>query len=216
MKELVDKVPCLSVKRDDDDGPKNDLQEDLGGGGFLNNNVLYIGDSLFADLVDAKREYGWKTAGVLAELTEELKGMKKPDTMATKKTIEILISTLRLSQEFMKSERTQEDLKLLDALEGEVSLARDRLNACAGNSRFGSIFKARHQSSLFSASLTRYCDLYVGSVVDFLGYSLQHRFYPSNKGLGHEQEISETDNLVLFGFNDDLDEWEDDDNFDLV
>ena len=26
-------------------------------------NVLYIGDSLFADLVDAKREFGWITAG---------------------------------------------------------------------------------------------------------------------------------------------------------
>lgn len=24
-------------------------------------NVLYIGDSLFADLVDAKREFGWTT-----------------------------------------------------------------------------------------------------------------------------------------------------------
>ena len=27
-------------------------------------NVLYIGDSLFADLVDAKRQFGWTTAAV--------------------------------------------------------------------------------------------------------------------------------------------------------
>lgn len=218
LKELVAKTPCLKITTKDE-GPKNDLQADVGGGGILNSNVLYIGDSLFADLVDAKREYGWKTAGVLAELEGELKGMKKPDTMATKKSIEILLSTLRLSQEFMGAERTVEDLILLDALEQEVSHARDRLNACAGNSKFGSIFKARHQPSLFAQSLRRYCDLYFGSVVDLLDYSFQHRFYPTNKGLGHEEDgLSETDNLVLFGFQDTLEEWEtdDDDEFRVI
>ena len=208
--QLVAKTPCLNIKPLDD-GPKNELQADVGGGGILNSNVLYIGDSLFADLVDAKREYGWKTAGVLAELEGELQGLSKPDTQATRKTIEILLSTLRLTQELMGSPRTEDDLKLLDSLEQEVSSSRDRLNVCAGNSKFGSIFRARHQPSLFAQSLRRYCDLYCSSVVDFLGYSFDHRFYPGNSGLGHEQDSSETDSLVLFGFEDDLDEWEDED-----
>jgi len=32
-----------------------------GGTALASPNVLYIGDSLFADLVDAKREFGWTT-----------------------------------------------------------------------------------------------------------------------------------------------------------
>jgi predicted HAD superfamily phosphohydrolase YqeG len=38
------------------------------GNNLASPNVLYIGDSLFADLVDAKRDFGWTTAGVTPEV----------------------------------------------------------------------------------------------------------------------------------------------------
>merc|ERR1711862_366418 len=47
----------------------NDMQKDE----FLRSpNVLYIGDSLFADLVDAKREFGWTTATITPEIGDEI------------------------------------------------------------------------------------------------------------------------------------------------
>jgi 5' nucleotidase family len=37
-------------------------------------HTLYTGDSLFADLVDAKREFGWTTAAVTPELRGSMNG----------------------------------------------------------------------------------------------------------------------------------------------
>ena len=66
LRELVRLTPALKAKKD----PKSDdLNLNL-----LNTNVLYLGDSLFADLVDAKREYGWLTAAILRELKDEVSG----------------------------------------------------------------------------------------------------------------------------------------------
>jgi len=55
--------PYQAISEDDD------VQSQVTGGSSLASpNVLYIGDSLFADLVDAKREYGWTTAAVAPEV----------------------------------------------------------------------------------------------------------------------------------------------------
>ena len=122
----------------------------------------------------------WYTAGVLSELREESLALLEPQYIASKKTIDILLSCLRLSQEFMAPTRTAEDKRVLDALEVQVSKARDRMNGFMGNDKFGSIFSARHQPSLFSASLKRYCDLYFSSVEALENYSPEQRFYPDS------------------------------------
>ena len=47
----------------------DDVQmQNAGGGSLTSPHVLYIGDSLFADLVDAKRDFGWTTAAVTPEV----------------------------------------------------------------------------------------------------------------------------------------------------
>jgi len=43
-----------SSQESDDPPPYDDIYSPL-----TSPNVMYIGDSLFADLVDAKREFGW-------------------------------------------------------------------------------------------------------------------------------------------------------------
>lgn len=45
-----------------------DEEAEFEGSSLLSPNVLYIGDSLFADLVDAKRDFGWTTAAVTPEV----------------------------------------------------------------------------------------------------------------------------------------------------
>lgn len=47
----------------------------MSGDSFMNNSllgVLYVGDNLYADLVDARRSHGWQTACVIAELEHEI------------------------------------------------------------------------------------------------------------------------------------------------
>lgn len=150
--------------------------------------VLYIGDSLFADLVDAKREYGWLTAAVTPEVGDEMKVQQTAEYVLVQRTIDLLLNALRLIQtELGAVERTSEDLAVLDFLERMVSKWRDRETALLGNP-FGSVFRARYQPSLFAHSLRRYCDLYMASISSLRLYSPQHRFYPESdfRLLAHE------------------------------
>jgi len=89
--------------------------------------VLYIGDSLFANLVDAKREYGWLTAAVTPEVGDEMEVQQTGEYILVERTIDFLLNALSLVQsELGAVERTLEDLVVLDALERMVSKWRDR------------------------------------------------------------------------------------------
>jgi len=151
-------------------------------------NVLYIGDSLFADLVDAKRQYGWTTAAVTPEVGYELEIQNQADFVLSQQAIDTLLNALRLMQDELGTAlRTEEDISVLNELERMVSLWRDRETSLLGNP-FGSVFRARYQPSLFAHSLRRYCDLYMTSVSSLRFYSPQHRFYPeqTHRLLAHE------------------------------
>lgn len=79
---------------------------------LASSKVLYIGDSLFADLVDAKREYGWLTAAVTPEVGDEMTVQSESDYILVERTIEFLLNALRLLQaELGPSERKEEDLE---------------------------------------------------------------------------------------------------------
>ncbi|KAL3782877.1 hypothetical protein ACHAW5_004007 [Stephanodiscus triporus] len=121
--------------------------------------VLYIGDSLFANLVDAKKEYGWLTAAVTPEVGDEMEVQQTGEYILVERTIDFLLNALRLVQsELGAVERTLEDLVVLDALERMVSKWRDRETALLGNP-FGSVFRACYQPLLFAHFLRCYCDL---------------------------------------------------------
>lgn len=177
-------------------GAKKDLSpEASGSNSSTTSQVLYIGDSLFADLVDAKREFGWITAAVTPEVGWEMQRESKTQFVQTQRSIDVLLNALRLVQEEMGPVgRSDEDMNLLDNLERLVSKWRDRETKLLGNS-FGSIFRARHQPSLFAHSLRRYCDLYMSSISNLRHYSPQHRFYPEQGArlLAHEIQGGNSD-----------------------
>lgn len=159
-------------------GDKGDDEVESMGPLNLNSNVLYIGDSLFADLVDAKREYGWITAAVTPEVGFELDVQQSNDHLLAERTIAILLNALRQVQTVVGTRKhTEEDSMVLNRLENLVSRWRDRQTNLLGNP-FGSVFRARYQPSLFAHSLRRYCDLYMNSIGSLRHYSPQHRFYP--------------------------------------
>lgn len=154
-------------------------------------HALYIGDSLFADLVDAKREFGWTTAAVTPEVGYETTIQSNGEFELALKSIDLLLAALRRVQEVLGTGgQTEEDTMMLNSLEDLVSRWRDRETHLLGNP-FGSVFRARYQPSLFAHSLRRYSDLYMTSVSSLRHYSPQHRFYPEQHGrlLAHEINI---------------------------
>lgn len=160
--------------------PLTELQKDE----FLQSpHVLYVGDSLFSDLVDAKREFGWTTAAICPEIATETKIRSSSPYLAVSNTMTLLIDLLRRIQaELGTEERAEEDLLLIDQLERIMSNVRNEQTRLFGNP-FGSIFRARHQPSLFAHHIRRYSDLYMSDIGCFRYYSPQHRFYPDESKL---------------------------------
>lgn len=187
LKELVQcitwRYPLSSFSQDEeDDSPYDDIYSPL-----TSPNVMYVGDSLFADLVDAKREFGWTTAAVTPEVGWEIELQRKTEFIIADRAIEMLLNALRLYQRSLGTGlRSKDDLQVLDEMERIVSKWRDEQTRLLGNP-FGSVFRARYTPSLFAHSLRRYSDLYMSTIASFRHYSPQHRFYPeSPKLLSHE------------------------------
>jgi hypothetical protein len=190
LMRLMDWGPLKGTSDDEEDDDTDHAYDDMTNGPLdkATPNVLYIGDSLFADLVDAKREYGWTTAAVTPEVGYEMQRQNQPDFEMSQQSTELLLNALRTLQDKLGvAIRTEEDLLVLNHLERMVSLWRDRETSLLGNP-FGSVFRARYQPSLFAHSLRRYCDLYMTSVSSLRFYSPQHRFYPeqTHRLLAHE------------------------------
>ena len=184
LTQLIDwRYPLSFSQSDEDDSsPFNDIYSPL-----TSPNVMYIGDSLFADLVDAKREFGWTTAAVTPEVGWEIELQRKTEFIIADKAIEMLLNTLRLYQRSLGTDlRSKDDMEVMDRMERIVSKWRDEQTRLLGNP-FGSVFRARYTPSLFAHSLRRYSDLYMSNVGSLRHYSPHHRFYPEPpRLLSHE------------------------------
>lgn len=157
--------------------------------GFEGKDVLYVGDNLRADLVDARRGHGWHTACIVQELDQELDVQNSAafSSLYFLRTIirkliselqEQVESEVRRSDTFIDNRHPgQNELELLDTLENELKLINNQLST-RFNPHFGSIFRTDGHQTLFAFALRRYADVYTSRATNLLHYSPVHRFFP--------------------------------------
>lgn len=179
---------------------------------FDGSKILYLGDSLFADLVDARR-YGWITGAIVREVRHETRVQNSVEWRREWFILNVLMHCLRLAQDEMgvdvasgeamskrQEPRSADDLELLDALEGLATQWRTKAYSRI-SPQFGSIFRCPldfgTSPSLFALCMRRHVDLYTSRVENFRLYSTDHRFYPtlSDPGNGHVAEAY-SDNVL--------------------
>jgi hypothetical protein len=171
--------------------------------------ILYLGDHLFADLVEARRLYGWLTGAIVREIQQETHVQTTKEWRNARYILTALLHCLRLAQEEMGIDRPEEgqaprspaDIKLLDEIEEIAEEWHAKASACI-NPAFGSIFACSKGVStttptLFSMFMKRHVDLYTSRVTNFRHYSPEHRFYPIASGLGNAHTAEPfTDNVL--------------------
>lgn len=170
-------------------GSAHALQQAMG---WKTGDVLYLGDNLRADLVEARRWHGWHTGCVIDELETEITVQQS----APCKELHFLRSTLRNLMYDLQSEMQRpklqsaklvkvlpgaqfvpEDEALLVTIESELHSINGQLSKVY-NPHFGSVFRTDGHPSQFAFSVLRYVDLYMSNVTNILHYNPQHRFYP--------------------------------------
>jgi len=169
--------------------------------------IIYLGDSLFADLVEARRLYGWTTGAIISEVCHETAVQKGKEWRVAWHVLHALVHCIQLCQDEMGPDPSQgpsvtrqqphsaEDTEVLNRLEHLASEQRVRKDAVM-NTNFGSIFRTSKDDgrtdkpTLFARSLHRYVDFYTSRVENLRLYSVDHRFYPCHTRVGVLHEFT--------------------------
>lgn len=157
--------------------------------GWTGKEILYIGDNLRADLVQARKNFGIHTACVIHELRSEVEVQNSSEFSqlhALRSSTRQLLTQL---QNALQLERTrlavsedgdrlyQQDQHFIDQLLGELLVINSDMSF-SFNKQFGSIFRTDGHPSIFAFAVKRYADIYMSDVSNLAYYRSSHHFYP--------------------------------------
>lgn len=160
--------------------------------GVSGDEILYVGDHLFADVNVSKNLLRWRTALVVREFEDELASVHQNQAnsvtiaalMDEKMRLEDHYSQLRLErqrnqQKYTSStERDPAELsKMMKAMREEIIALDDKIRPLAiqdgkrFNEAWGYLMRAGNDKSHFTRQVERYADIYTSRVSNFLRYT---------------------------------------------
>lgn len=133
-------------------------------GVISNEGVLYVGDNLYADLVEARRAHGWQTACVISELGHEINIQNDENFQIYHKLRSLTRNLLTDLQHALENDRRAsnrislrtQDTLLVKAIEKELQLINETMSA-SFNPNFGSVFRTSSGCpTIFAFDVRRY------------------------------------------------------------
>jgi len=165
--------------------------------GLKGDEILYIGDHIYGDILRLKKSIGWRTAAVIEELDKEV--------VAYKETKDISIEIDNLMDKKVALEKDLDDLYAKEHEFGEdVSKEEvnsrfselEKLDRAIGkqikmyeahyNSKWGEVMRAGAEPSVFAFQVERYACIYMAKISDFYDYSPRTYYRPKKKKISHE------------------------------
>ena len=93
--------------------------------------VLYVGDNLYADLVDARRSHGWQTACVISELEHEINVQNDVEFQALHKLRSLTRQLINDVQKALENDRRDDGRMNLGQVNGnDNELYHFIINTC--------------------------------------------------------------------------------------
>ncbi len=193
-----------------------DLQRALG---FSGDEVLYVGDHIYGDVLRAKKESTWRTAMIIQEMDDELRVLRehalsfeRADSLeqmrgavqdelrehqARLKKVERSLNNHESGPEKaawdakrVRHRRSIDRLRAqLKDLDVERSALQDALDE-AFHPFWGSVFKAGNEVSSFGSQVEQYAGLYTSRATNLAQYSPMHYFESPRDRMPHESGSS--------------------------
>lgn len=173
------------------------LTEDLGVKG---DEILYIGDHIYGDILRLKKDCNWRTALVVEELGEEIEAQHQ-----ARPTELNIVSSMKIKrqleaeyiQAYTQSIETPDetDTAQLETLQTELmNIDKDIANLLGKqhsyyNSKWGRIFRTGAEESYFAYQVDRYACIYMEQLTDLLEYSPLTYFRANRRLLAHDIEM---------------------------
>lgn len=165
--------------------------------GLEGDDILYIGDHIYGDILRLKKSVNWRTALVVEELEVELESAKKAEPcfaeirsyMDQKEPLELelvnIISTkIETGKEaddsrvaYLQATITDLDKKISQLIRSQQSVF---------NRHWGEVFRAGNEESYFAHQVDRFACVYMAKISDLLELSPRMYFRASRRPLAHE------------------------------
>jgi 5'-nucleotidase len=156
--------------------------------GIIGDDVLYVGDHLYGDIMRSKRSTSWRTAMIVPEMERELARIKMlgPQLDELERieqvTHQLELDRAALARNGVGTDDLSAQIDMLHQRFGELeSDIADRFNP-----HWGPIFRDRSELSAFGAQVEDYACVYTGCVSNFLNYSPNFYFRSPRDRMAHE------------------------------
>lgn len=165
--------------------------------GLDGDDILYVGDHIYGDILRLKKDCNWRTAMIIEELEGEIENNKKAEPYI------IEIDALMRKKEPLEDELT--DL-MTKKIEKDVSIDTKRLNELQDvitsidaqisqlikkqqalyNPNWGQLMRAGNEESYFAYQMERYACVYMSKIGDLFVQSPRTYFRAPRRPLSHE------------------------------
>jgi HAD superfamily 5'-nucleotidase-like hydrolase len=170
------------------------IQDDLD---LEGDEILYLGDHIYGDVVSIKKTFNWRTALVFDPLKDEVESIQASRQTQTK--IDLLMNEkekLERQLNQLEMERFQTGKKLDRPKVNGIYAEIERINTTISedikdyrrhfNPFWGEMMRAGQEESRFADQMEKYACLYMAKVSDLLSYGPKTYFRPHKRILPHE------------------------------
>lgn len=160
--------------------------------GLVGDQILYLGDHIYGDILALKKECNWRTALVLEEITHEIENTQKGNQdlalieklMEEKEVIEDKIDELYRD----KANNREPINKAFDEIKTIDSKLETYINSYNSNFNpyWGEVMRAGVEESRFAGQVAKYACIYMAKVSDLYDCSPRKYFRPGRRALPHD------------------------------
>lgn len=162
--------------------------------------ILYIGDHIYGDIVRLKKDCNWRTALVVEELGEEIAAQTKSlpiekeinEAMKIKKHLEyqyVHLHTRSIDEGTTLHDKEAQDLQAqISKIDAELTKLIKQQQACF-NPKWDRVFRAGAEESYFAYQVDRFACIYMEKLSDLLECSPITYFRANRRLLPHDLEV---------------------------
>lgn len=165
--------------------------------GLEGDEILYVGDHIYGDILRLKKDCGWRTAMVIEELQNEVETNRQAQPIVSE--IESLMRKKEPLEDRLTELMTQRTEKAgsihetqIEPLQKQISDIDTQISGLIRkqqglyNSTWGQLMRAGNEESYFAYQVDRYACVYMTKISDLLEISPRTYFRSPRRPLSHE------------------------------
>lgn len=165
--------------------------------GLSGEQILYLGDHIYGDVLQIKKTCNWRTALVIDELITEVEALDKSATL-TDQINDLMAEKVELEQKLdelfdkeiekgKKPDKTkiQAHFKKIETVDKKIGKLI-RSHSQFFNPYWGETMRAGVEPSRLAGQIEKYACIYMAKISDFTDYSPRTYYRPRKKTLPHE------------------------------